>query len=147
MGEKCPSFMLICRCYKLHLSGRGSPHTHLCHFSGQVHFNDPCIQMYCQMLKSSVQNPTPNIQKISSEATISSQGGFVFGKCLFHVRASQSTQPILRPERWTSAARIPRPPGIIILTCLKKKKLLTICKRVRSGEIFQVFPHCCLCAY
>lgn len=85
MDEKCPSFlpMLICRCYKLHLGGRGSPHTRLCHFSGQVHFNGPSILMSCQMLKSSVQNPTPAIPKISSEAAISSQGGFVFGKCHF----------------------------------------------------------------
>lgn len=44
------------------------------------------------MLESSVQNPTPTIQKISSEATISSQGGFMFGKCLFRVRASLLSQ-------------------------------------------------------
>lgn len=94
MGDKMPQFpsMLICRCYKLHLGGRGSPHTHLCQFSGQVPFNDPYIQISCQMLKSSVQNPTPTIQKIFSDATISSQGGFVFGKCLFHVYDSQYTE-------------------------------------------------------
>lgn len=86
--------VLICRCYKLHLGGRGSPHTHRCHFTGQVHFNDPYVQMSCQMLKSSVQNPIPTIQKIPSEATISSQGGFVFGKCISHVHVSQSTKSI-----------------------------------------------------
>uniref|UniRef100_H3C4U1 Nuclear pore complex protein Nup214 phenylalanine-glycine (FG) domain-containing protein n=1 Tax=Tetraodon nigroviridis TaxID=99883 RepID=H3C4U1_TETNG len=42
-------------------------------------FNGPCIQMSCQMLKSSVQNPTPTMQKINSEAEREKRS-FAFGQ-------------------------------------------------------------------
>lgn len=60
-------------------------------FLARFIFNDPSIHLSSPMLKSSVQNPTPTMQKISSEAEREKRS-FAFGKCVFCVRASQPTE-------------------------------------------------------